>query len=439
MIENAMAENYWLEHCLKPRARPSGIDWDVFISYRSADRVWALALYDMLRQCGYNIFLDQYVLQAGGGVLSQLSFNLRRSASGVIVWSERSEDSTWVEREVSAMVELKDSRAGSPNPFHFVAAKLDAQPLPTLLAGGLYIDFSAYPDGPTGSELVRLTSGLQGASLDPPAVQRIAVFDEQVREEPTTLRALVATGQFDSIRDRALSDLPAYTSAATLVGLAAQLLLSGEKIDDALAVLDRGQTRFRRSIRLRQLRGLALRRAGRNQEALLELEKLRADGHNDPETLGILAAAWTASWKQSQNRDQLERARDLYAQAFERSPSDTYSGINAASKSAVFGEMDRAVDLAQRVLAILKRQSDARGGQPPSDYWERVTEPEALFLQSQFSESLKLYHAARIAHQEERGSIRSTWAQLELLLALPFVPEEWRAKFRSEFAAFAGK
>ena len=432
-----MAENYWLEHCLKPRARPSGVDWDVFISYRSADRVWALALYDMLRQFGYDIFLDQYVLQAGEGVLSQLSSNLRRSASGVIVWSERSEDSVWVEREVSAMVELKDARARSSNPFYFVAAKLDAQPLPTLLGGSLYIDFSAYPDGPTGSEIVRLTSGLQGASLNPPAVQRMAIFDEEVREEPAKLRALVAAGQFDEIRARALSDTPAYTSAATLIALAAQLLISGARVDDAMAVLDRGRARFPRSVRLRQLQGLALRRAGRNQEALVVLEELRAKGHNDPETLGILAAAVAASWKQSQNRDQLERARDLYDQAFQRSPSDTYSGINAASKSALFGDMDRAAELANRVLATLTSQREARGGEPSSDYWERATEPEALFLQGRFAESLKLYHAARIAHQEEKGSIRSTWAQLELLLSLPFVPEEWRAKFRSEFAAFA--
>lgn len=430
--------NYWLEHCRRPRPRPATIDWDVFISYRSADRIWALALYDMLQQCGYKIFLDQYVLQAGGGVLSQLSANLRRSASGVIVWSERSEDSAWVEREVSAMVELKDAGAGSARPFYFIAAKLDAHPLPALLTGSLYIDFSAYPDGPTGAELVRLTSGLQGASLDPPAVQRIAAFDNEVRQEPATLRAFVATGQFDKIRERALDDTAAYTSSATLPALAAQLLISGERIDEALAVLDRGQALFPRSIRLRQLRGLALRRAGRTLEALLELEKLRADGHNDPETLGILAAAWTASWKQSQNRDQLERARDLYAQAFERSPSDTYSGINAASKSAMFGEMERAVELAQRVLVILRRQTELRVGEPPSDYWERVTEPEALFLLGEFSDSLKLYHAARIAHQEEKGSIRSTWAQLQLLLALPLVPAEWRARFQAEFAAFAG-
>ena len=40
--------NYWIEHCDQPRHRPNDVKWDVFISYRSLDRVWALALYDML-------------------------------------------------------------------------------------------------------------------------------------------------------------------------------------------------------------------------------------------------------------------------------------------------------------------------------------------------------------------------------------------------------
>lgn len=435
-----MTDSYWLQHCPKPRPRPPGYDWDAFISYRSADRIWALALYDMLQQCGYKIFLDQYVLTAGSGVLSQLSANLRRSASGVIVWSERSEDSAWVEREVSAMVELKDSRANTSLPFNFVAAKLDSEPLPALLAGSLYIDFSSYPDGPTGGELARLTHGLAGTALDPAAVARMAAFDAQVHEEPALLRGMVASEQFDQLRDRALSGDVAYTTSATLCGLAVELLLSRKgREGDALTVLDQAQARFRRSVRLRQLRGLALRRSGRIQEALLELEKLRADGHNDPETLGILAATWTATWKSSRNRDHLERARDLYAQAFERTPSDTYSGINAASKSAMLGEMDAAKEIAQRVLDILQKRSAERGGQPASDYWEQVTEPEALFLLGDYARALKLYHSARIAHLGETASIQSTWDQLELLLAIPGIPDEWQTRYRTEFAAFTKK
>lgn len=316
-----------------------------------------------------------------------------------------------------------------------MAAKLDTAPLPSLLEGSLYIDFSTYPDGPTGAELVRLTHGVQGLGLDPVAVDRIALFEASVREEPSTLRAMVASGEFEAIQSRALSDEPAYTTSATLPALAAQLLISGKRDNEALSVLDRAQKRFKRSIRLRQMRGLALRRLGRTREALLELEKLRADGHNDPETLGILAAAWTASWRASGDADELERSRDLYAVAFERTPSDTYSGINAAAKSAMLGEHERAKVLAAQVLTLIQQQNLARGGQPSSDYWERVTEPEALLLRGDFPKSLSLYHSARVAHHTERGSIESTAAQLSLLLPLPFVPDEWKKRFREEFSA----
>jgi tetratricopeptide (TPR) repeat protein len=390
----------------------------------------------MLRQAGYKIFLDQFVLAAGGGLLRQLSENLGKSGSGVIVWSERTPDSDWVEREVTAMIDRRDATKKSAFPFYYVAAKLDTEPLPALMRGSLYLDFSSYPDGPTGTELVRLVSGLQGQGLDPEAVARIAHFEVDVREEPATLRAMTAAKQFAAIQDRALQDTPPYTTSATLPALAAQLLISGGRYPEALAVLDKAQRRFRRSVRLRQLRGLALRRAGRNADALFELERLRADGHQDPETLGILAAAWTASWQASGEADELERARDLYASAFERTPSDTYAGINAASKSAMVGDTEQARSIAKRVLDLLRSQQEKRGGEPPDDYWERVTEPEALLLMGEFADSLRLYHAARIAHQTEVGSIRSTANQLSLLLPLPFVPDEWRSRFRAEFKAF---
>src|SRR5262245_16923894 len=104
--------NYWIEYCAPPRPRPPGIEWDVFISYRSLDRVWALALYDMLRQCGYRVFLDQFVLVVGRGLSSQLAKQLTHSASGVLIWSERSADSRWIESEMDAMVARKNNSAG---------------------------------------------------------------------------------------------------------------------------------------------------------------------------------------------------------------------------------------------------------------------------------------------------------------------------------------
>lgn len=427
---------FWLEHCPPPRPRPEGTRWDVFISYRFVDRIWALALYDMLVQAGYQVFLDQYVLPAGAELLEEISENLQRSSSRVVVWSSNAIDSKWVKREVTAMVNRMDSTSQSALPFRFVAARLDGQDLPALLSDRLFVDFSSYPDGPTGAELVRLLYGLRGEGLNSEIVKRIAESETAAREEPARLRGEAASKQFDAIAARAQSDDPIYSTSATLPALAAQLLISGKREADALKVIALARARFPKSVRLRQLRGLALRRSGAVAEAMAELERLRADGNQDPETLGILAAIWTSSWQKSKDRDELEHARDLYAQAFARFPGDTYVAINTASKSALLGELDHARQIASGVLERLRELSAQRSGLPATDYWERATEPEALFLLGKFAEALPLYHSARIEHQNEVGSIEATAAQLQLLTQLDWVPEEWRARFQQEFKKF---
>lgn len=186
--------NYWIDHCEQPRPRPEGIDWDVFISYRSLDRVWTIALYDMLTQCGYEVFMDQFVLVPGQGLASQLGKNLERSASGVLIWSKRTVDSKWVENEVDLMVARKTNTAETEAPFFFVVASLDGEAPPGLPGGQLYLDFSEYPDGPMGADLVRLTCGLQGKPLSENAVRRVVEFESSLKEGPAKLRAMVGKG-----------------------------------------------------------------------------------------------------------------------------------------------------------------------------------------------------------------------------------------------------
>jgi len=117
-------------------------------------------------------------------------------------------------------------------------------------------------------------------------------------------------------------------------------------------------------------------------------------------------------------RDALERSRSLYEEGFNKVPTDTYTGINAASKSALLGEMDKAKTLADQVLARLKEMETERGGGPSEDYWERVTEPEALLIKGDWEQSVRLYHDARVAHQNEKGSIQSTATQVKRLLGV---------------------
>lgn len=428
----------WIDCCEPPRPRPEDMDWDVFLSYRSLDRRWTIALYDILRQCGYQVFLDQFALVAGQGLTSQLGDNLERSASGVLIWSARTGDSAWVKAEIDAMHAKQKNSQRSDFPFFYVVASPDGQKPPGLLAGQLYLDFSAYPEGPSGAELVKLISGLQGKPPREEAVRLALQYDTALKKEPAELQALADAGLVEDIVAKVKGDDPAYTTTAQLPSLAVELLIRGKHyapMEPGLAgeALAAAQERFPDSVRLRQLQGLLLRRMGELKKAQYVLAKLLADSQRDTETLGLLAAVWADLWTTRERegdaagaRDALEESRALYAEGFQKLPTDTYTGINAASKAALLGDLEQAQALATQVLARLKDQREARGGCPASDYWERVTEPEALLLTGDVEGALKLYHETRVAHQGEKGSIDSTAQQLKRLLAV--LPLENSAK-----------
>ena len=431
----------WLKYCEKPqRPKPAGIKWDVFISYRSLDRVWALALYDMLVQVGYEVFLDQFVLVQGQGLSSKISKNLSASASGILIWSKRASDSEWVEKEVDAMETRQSGTSNSENPFRFVVATLDNEELPALLKGKLYLDFSEYPDGPMGADLVKLTFGLQGRPQNEEAVRKITEFEDQIKEEPNRLRALASVNRYNEIAEKIKSEELSYTTSSTLSGVGVDLLLRGSKYEMALEAVNFALRRFPKSVRLKQLRGLALRRKGELDEAELQLTKLYQAGHRDTETLGILASVWADKWEnllkdgsESDARDALERSRNLYLEGFKKVPHDYYTGINAASKSAMLGDLNQARILADQVLHCLNKNKEERGGEPAPNYWERVTEPEAYLLKGEWEKALTLYHDARIAHLEEKGSIASTGKQVSRLLSVLEMPRDIASKIKNEF------
>lgn len=435
----------WIDYCESPRPRPEGFEWDVFLSYRSLDRRWTIALYDALTQCGYRVFLDQFVLVAGQGLTTQLGDNLEKSASGVLIWSTRTSDSAWVKTEINAMSARQNNSVNDPFPFFYVVASLDGEKPPGVLGGTLYLDFSAYPDGPTGAELVKLIAGLQGKAPRAEAVRLATDYDTALKKEPAKLRSLAEAGLYDKIVAKVQSDDPAYTTTAQLSALAVDQLIRDKQYDrddpgKAGEALTAALKRFPNSVRLRQLNGLLLRRIGQLELAQYELTELLEGSQHDTETLGMLAAVWADLWAKREaagdaagGRDALEKSRLLYAEGFSKVPTDTYTGINAASKSALLGDLEQAKTLATQVLDRLKEQSEARGGAPATDYWERVTEPEALLLTGDAAGALKLYHEARVEHQNEKGSIESTALQLKRLLAVLPLEDSAKTALAHEF------
>lgn len=191
----------WLQYAPKPPERGDNT-YDVFISYRSSDREWAMALYDALKLAGWEPFLDQYDLVPGTNLEMSLIEGLQASSSSVILWSSRTKDSEWCERERQAMTAFKDSRRNSQRPFNFVFAKLDSEPLPLFAQTDLYIDFEENPAGPRGVNLLKLICGMRGVALSQEAVIMAQKVDQDAQVILIAINGAIEAGNSARLRDR---------------------------------------------------------------------------------------------------------------------------------------------------------------------------------------------------------------------------------------------
>jgi len=66
----------WSDFAPPPRDLTGDYKWNVFLSYRSVNRPWVLGLYDVLRELGHQVFIDQVVLKAGDPLTRVLEDNL---------------------------------------------------------------------------------------------------------------------------------------------------------------------------------------------------------------------------------------------------------------------------------------------------------------------------------------------------------------------------
>src|SRR5271165_6663181 len=163
-----MSLDQWLKLAPKPRALSGGDQWNVFLSYRSVNRIWVLNLYDVLRQQGFEVFLDQVVLRGGDELIRVLESGLSKSQAGVLIWSAASADSDWVQREYQTLEQQARDKPG----FCFVPVLLDkTSKLPIFAKNRVFFDFSEYPDGPNGGDLLRLLHSIIGLRMTDEAVR----------------------------------------------------------------------------------------------------------------------------------------------------------------------------------------------------------------------------------------------------------------------------
>jgi hypothetical protein len=416
----------WLQYAPKPPDRGEN-SYDVFISYRSSDRAWAMALYDALKLAGWDPFLDQYDLVPGTNLETSLTESLQASSSGVILWSSRTKDSEWCKRERQAMTTFKDSRRNSQSPFNFVFAKLDTEPLPLFAQADLYIEFDENPEGPRGVSLLKLMCGMKGVSLAPEVVEMAQKVDQDTQRILVAINGAVEAENPTRLREIGTSAEPGILASPGPVLAAAQGLISMGKYEDALEVLKHAYAYFPKSIRVKHLEGLALRRLKRYQEAIDVLSELKAAGHQDPETIGILGAAWDGLYQKSGKMLHLRRSRELYRTAFQGDPQNYYTGINAAAKSLFLGESQEAERLAAEVMSQVKAASDG------NDFWAGCTLGEVYLLKRDLNSASAQYQKVIDKHPGNTGDLAGTRQQATRICGALNLSEEETKKVLAPF------
>ncbi|NOT55904.1 MAG: toll/interleukin-1 receptor domain-containing protein [Deltaproteobacteria bacterium] len=88
--------------------------YDVFISYSSADRSWALKLSAALREKGMKPFLDQERLDIGKPWEPALAKAVQTSQHFIVLWSNHAEKSRWVGRELGVFEAIVDPAVSGP-------------------------------------------------------------------------------------------------------------------------------------------------------------------------------------------------------------------------------------------------------------------------------------------------------------------------------------
>ena len=398
--------NEWTQLAPPPPALGEGHRWHTFLSHRSVHRPWAMKLYDVLYRHGYGSFLDQFSLRVGDSLEEQLDRGLSESRTGVLLWSPENADSEWCMKEFRAML----ARRGREEDFHFVTLRLKGE-LPEEVAGDVWLDFSEHADGPNGDALMRLLFALADQPMTPKAAEFAVRKQDEARQITRRLEGAVELGNVDGIRDLAQEGGVLWSSSASLGSVAAEALVRLAAYDEALTLLDHVQEGFPRAVRPKQLRALALARRGQGDDLMQAREiltTLRADGHRDPETLGILARTWMDTYVQSGKRRDLRKSRKLYADAFEHAPDDTYTGINAAAKSVMLGDLEAGCGYARRVLERLEQA-------PPTEYWGHATRAEAHLILGDHDLAVQGYDEAVLDHSEEAGSHAATLLQARRL------------------------
>ena len=166
-------------------------------------------------------------------------------------------------------------------------------------------------------------------------------------------------------------------------------------------------------LKLRQMLALALARMGSHERSRDILQQLQSEGHEDQETLGLLARTYKDLWLRTGKPRDLDRAYREYRKAFDAAPASYWVGINAATLAFIQGDGEASRALALEVREEVRKQS--AGGDP---YWLAATSGDACLLLDLLPEAENFYARAAELGRQRLGDILSTWTNARLILSL---------------------
>ena len=160
-------------------------------------------------------------------------------------------------------------------------------------------------------------------------------------------------------------------------------------------------------VRTKQLLALAISKLGMPELALETIEPVYKQSPDDPESAGILGSIYKELFKKNQQTKFAILSRDTYQRNFILT-QNYYTGINAASMSAMAGQAGQARDIAAQVIVLVEQKI-------PHGFWELATLGEAYLLIKNKALSAEYYVQARKMAGSDWGQVTSVHNQLWLL------------------------
>jgi hypothetical protein len=183
-------------------------------------------------------------------------------------------------------------------------------------------------------------------------------------------------------------------------------------------------------LRLKQLYALALSKSAAPEAARDFLEPIYKSIEPDAETAGILGSIYKELFRKNQTSAFATLSRDTYLANYLATGS-YYTGINAASMSAMLMQSAKSKEIARQIIDKLKDSAHT--------FWEVVTVAEAHLVLKERQAAVDTYATARKIAGSDWGYVMSVHRQLWLLSHYIPVSKELLTMFEPpRVAAFVG-